>query len=294
MAKSFGPGVAFALLAFGAWGVIPLYWRMLGELSPLSILACRVVFSLVFVAGLLWLLEGFSRLRSALRSPRTCWMLLLSSVLIAVNWFVFIGAIQWQRLSEASLGYFINPLMSVALGVVVLREKLRPLAAISVAVAGVAVVLQVVLVGQVPWIALVLSSTFALYGLVRKTVSVGPTAGLFVESAILFPVALVVLVWESDALRQQTVPARVWLLAALSGPITALPLVWFSRAARELPLSMIGLFQYLAPSCQFLLAVWIFEEPMPPAKWVAFGLIWLALACFSYELLRGRREGAPA
>lgn len=287
-------GLAFAFLAFGAWGIIPLYWHLLGSLSPLVILACRVVFSAFFVGGLLAAVEGFGQLREALRVPRTRWMLLLSSLLIGGNWFVFIGAIQWKRLSDASLGYFINPLMSVALGVFVLGERLRPLVRASVVLAGIAVVLLVAIGREVPWIALVLSTSFAIYGLVRKTVPVNATAGLFAESIALFPVAAVYLGIQIGTAGLPSHDAFVLTLAALSGPVTALPLVWFSRAARNLPLTVLGLTQYIAPTLQFAIAVFVFDEPMPTAKWASFSLIWLALVLFSVDLFRQTAEARRA
>lgn len=286
-------GVAFAVLAYGAWGIIPLFWRLLDGVPPVELLAFRVVFSLAFISTFLVLTRSFGPVLSALRDPKTRLLLALSSVLIGINWGVFIASIQLHRLSDASLGYFLNPLCNVALGVIVLKERLRPLQTAAVALASVAVILLVVLGGGLPWIALVLAGTFAIYGLVRKTVVVGATVGLLVETLILSPFALVYLAWLGPAGSQAvSAGSSTFLLAAASGPVTALPLVWFSRGARALPLSTLGLTQYLAPTGQFLIAVFLFGESMPSLKWVAFGLIWLGLAMFSFDLVRHARQSS--
>jgi len=283
-------GVAFALLAYGSWGIIPLYWRLLDAVPPTEILAYRVVCSLGFIAVFLAATRSLPEVLRAVREPRTLRLLVISSILIGINWGVFIAAIQLHRLSDASLGYFMNPLASVLLGVLVLKEKLRPLQRIAVALAALSVLLLLVLGGGVPWIALVLAASFALYGLVRKTVPVGATVGLMVETLALFPLALGYLVYlgrsGSHALSGGT---TLVVLAALSGPITAIPLIWFSRAARALPLSTLGLTQYVAPTGQFLVAVLLFGEAMPRLKWGAFGVIWIALVLFSIDLVRSQR-----
>lgn len=284
-------GVGFAVLAYGAWGVIPLYWRLLGDMPPVEVLAYRVVFSLVSIAIFLAAQRAWPEVKAALRNPQNLRLLGLSSLLIGGNWGIFIASIQMNRLSEASLGYFLNPLLNVALGVFVLGERLRPLQGVAVALASIAVLLMIVLGGGLPWIALCLAASFAIYGLVRKKVVVGATVGLMVETLVLTPVALVYLgalgFSGSHAINGG---AGALLLAALSGPVTALPLIWFARAARTLPFSTLGLTQYLAPTGQFLIAVFVFHEQMPSEKWVAFALIWLALALFSFDLVYTARQ----
>jgi chloramphenicol-sensitive protein RarD len=281
-------GIGFALLAYGAWGVIPLYWRLLQGVPPIEILAYRVLFSLVFIAIFLGTTRSLPDVVRALKDRRALKLLALSSVLIGSNWGLFIGSIQLNRLSEASLGYFLNPLLNVALGVFVLKEQLRPLQKIAVALATIAVVGLIVLGHGVPWIALCLAGSFAIYGLVRKNVAVGATVGLMVETLVLVPIAIIylfVLGTHSAAIQGGTTTIA---LAALSGPMTALPLIWFARAARILPFSTLGLTQYLAPTGQFLIAVLVFDEAMPTPKWVAFALIWAALGLFSFDLARRR------
>lgn len=287
-------GVISALLAYGAWGIIPLYWRLLGEVPPVELLAFRVVCSVGFVAAYLALTGAWPQLKRTLTDPRQLRLLFLSGLLIGANWGIFIAAIQWHRLADASLGYFLNPLLNVALGVLVLKETLRPLQKWAVALASVAMAMMILFGGGLPLIALFLAGSFAIYGLVRKSVPVPATVGLMVETLLLLPIALGYLLWlgpESSAVYGAG-PLR-WFLAALSGPVTALPLAWFAVAARSLPLSTLGLTQYLAPTGQFLLAVLAFGETMPPFKWAAFALIWVALALFSYDLLRTQRRVQP-
>jgi chloramphenicol-sensitive protein RarD len=216
-------------------------------------------------------------------------------VLIGVNWVAFISAIQLHRLSEASLGYFINPLVNVALGVVVFRERLRLAQRVSIAFALVGVTVLVSGSGTVPWIALILASTFAAYGLLRKLARVPASVGMLIETLTLAPFALAYLAWLAASHRGAFAmgPPALALLA-LSGPLTALPLVWFARAARALPLATLGIVQYVAPTLQFLVAVLVFREPMPGARWAAFGLIWAALAVFSVDFVRAHRAGRNA
>jgi len=282
-------GLAFALGAYGAWGVIPLYWRLLSALSPVEILAHRVAWSLVFVGAAVLAMGDRDSLRAALRDRRTRALLGASSLLIGVNWVVFIASIQMHRLSEASLGYFINPLVNVALGVAVFRERLRPGQGASIASALVGVVILVAFNGSFPWIALALASTFAAYGLIRKLAPVPSAVGLLVETLVLSPLALTYLghLASSHSGAFALGPSTLALLS-LSGPLTALPLVWFARAARALPLSTLGIVQYVAPTLQFLIAVFVLGEPMPAARWAAFGFIWLALVIFSVDLVRAR------
>lgn len=289
-------GVGFAVLAYSAWGVIPLYWRLLGDMPPVEVLAYRVVFSLVSIAIFLAVQRSWPEVKAALKNPRNLRLLGLSSLLIGANWGIFIASIQMNRLTEASLGYFLNPLLNVALGVFVLGERLRTMQAVAVGLASIAVLMMIVLGGGLPWIALCLAASFAIYGLVRKKVVVGATVGLMVETLVLAPVALIYLgalgISGSHAISGGF---GSLLLAALSGPVTALPLIWFARAARTLPFSTLGLTQYLAPTGQFLIAVFVFHEQMPPEKWVAFGLIWVALALFSFDLVyaASQKEALP-
>jgi chloramphenicol-sensitive protein RarD len=288
-------GLLFAIAAYGAWGVVPLYWRLLSSVSPVEILAHRIAWSLVFVSALAFAMGARADLLRALRDRRTRAMLAASSVLIGVNWVVFIGSIQAHRLSEASLGYFINPLVNVALGVAVFREQLRAAQRVSIALALLGVGILVASNATFPWIALVLAASFASYGLLRKLAPVPATVGLLVETLLLAPLALGYLAHlaASRAGAFALGPGTLALLA-LSGPLTALPLVWFARAARAMPLATLGIVQYLAPTLQFLIAVFVFGEAMPATRWAAFGCIWLALGLFSVDSVRAHRSAAAS
>ncbi|NUO52323.1 MAG: EamA family transporter RarD [Polyangiaceae bacterium] len=285
-----GGGVVYAVLAYGSWGLVPLFWKLLEGVGPLEILAHRIAWSLLLVIVLLVLTGGARSAMTALKTRRTVLLFLASSALIAVNWGLFILAVMTHRLADASLGYFINPLANVVLGVVVLGEKLARLQKIAVGLAALAVVFLLVAGGSFPWLAFALAGTFAIYGLLRKLAPLESIAGLFVETLVLTPVALAAIVWfESHGGAFSRGDQNLALLLAACGPITALPLVWFAAAARRLPLSTLGLFQYLAPSLQLLVAVFVFRESVPVQRFFAFGLVWAALAIHTVHLLRNAR-----
>jgi chloramphenicol-sensitive protein RarD len=290
-------GLLFGLGAYLAWGFIPAYFKLLGHVPPLTILAHRIVWSVAFLALLLTFQRKWGEVRAALRSRRTMLALLCSTALIAVNWYVFIWAVDRGQLLQASLGYFINPLVNVLLGVVVLRERLTAGQVAGLALATAGVVVMTVGTGGVPWVALSLAISFALYGLLRKTAPVAPLAGLSVETAILFPAALLVAVGALSvpAGRHPAGGLSGGTLAMLSaaGVITAVPLLWFAAAARRLRLSALGFLQYLAPTCQFLLAVFAYDEPFSTRQLVAFSLIWAALLAYTLESLLRLRSARP-
>jgi len=284
-------GLASAIFAYSAWGALPLYFKSLAGVGSLEILAHRIASSALLLGVGIALVrgrEGFLALRHA--DPRA---LLASTVLIAFNWLLYIWAVQHGRVLEASLGYFVNPLVNVALGVAILKETLRPWQKVAFALAGTGVAALVVTTGRVPWIALVLACSFGLYGLVRKRADVEPVGGLFAETAILAPLALAWLGWlaheGTGALGRTT---RETVLLALAGVITSLPLLAFGHALRRLKLSTMGIVQYLAPTGQFLLAVLVYDEPFGRAQAVAFGFIWGALAIYTWDGIAAVRRGA--
>lgn len=293
-------GVAFAGAAFLFWGLAPIYWKALGAAAPLEISAHRIVWSFVLLAVLLAVRRRGREVAAAVRRGRTLGTLLVTTALIAVNWYTYIWAMAAERVLEASLGYFVNPLVNVLLGVVFLRERLSRPQAVAVALAGVGVAVLTFEVGRVPWVALALAGTFGFYGLLRKTVDAGPQVGLAIETAILTPLTLVWL-WRLHAAGGGAFArgdVSVDLLLAGAGAITVLPLVWFTAGARLLPLSALGLMQYIAPTIQFLLAVLVYGEPFSTAHFVAFTIIWIGLAVFTWDLRRrvrreGRRPKAP-
>jgi chloramphenicol-sensitive protein RarD len=291
-------GMLAALFAFVVWGLAPLYFRALGSVPPFEIVAHRVLWSALFLAALLAFVPftgGFARVRAVWQQPRLLALLALTSLLTSSNWLVFIWAIDAGRLLEASLGYFINPLVSIALGAIFLGERLRPLQALAVAIACFGVGWRVWQLGSLPWIPLFLAGTFGLYGLLRKRAPVDAVSGLFVETLLVAPLALMWLGWlyHHDTLSFGGGQLTDWLLP-LTCVITAVPLMMFAVGARRLPLATVGFLQYIAPSLNFLVAVLLFREPFDTTQLVGFALIWLALAVYSADLLRAGRKSAKA
>ncbi len=285
-------GLAAGLGAFGIWGLAPLYFKLLGHVGADEIIAHRVVWSMVFL-GLVLLFRSRSRFRAAIRvRPRVLAALAVSAVLIASNWLVFVHAINTGRVLSTSLGYFINPLVSVLLGMLIFRERLGYLQVTAVALAFIGTAWMTARVGQFPWIALLLAFSFALYGVVRKKTDVGPLLGLFWETLLVTPLALVWLVWlnRQGALAFDPAAAGEAALLAGTGMVTLLPLVLFASAVRRLNLSTIGLMQYLAPSMTFLLAVFLFDEPFTPDHAITFACVWTALALFTVAGWRSYRQ----
>lgn len=281
-------GLLYGLLAYGSWGVFPVYFKALAGVSAVEVLAHRVTWAFPMLA-LLVLRERHGRdIVRALTTPRTLLTLLATTALIAVNWLVYIYSVATGRILESSLGYFINPMVNVALGVVLLRERLSVPKRIAVALAAAGVLWLTLRVGSLPWISLTLAFSFGMYGLLRKLVPVGALVGLTIETMLLFPFSVAWLAWaESTGHAAFLHRGRLLdLLLLLAGPLTAIPLLWFTGAARRLPLSTLGFLQYIAPSLQFLLAVFAYGEPLHGPRLVAFGLIWAALAVFAFATLR--------
>jgi chloramphenicol-sensitive protein RarD len=284
-------GVLYALGAYGIWGFAPMYWRALESIPAAQLLAHRVLWSMVVGVALLLLTRRASELRMVLRSRRRLLPMLFSAFLIGSNWLVFLFAVETNRVLDTSLGYYINPLISVLMGTLLLGEKLRPwqIAAVSLAAAG--VLLLTASFGKLPWISLVLAFSFALYGLVRKLAPVMPVVGFTLETAILAPLGLAYLLYVggngSDASADATIGFR--LLIVGTGAFTAVPLLCFNSAAKRLKLSTVGLFQYIAPSISFVLAVALYDEPFTRAHAFAFACVWLALAIYTLDSLRAAR-----
>jgi chloramphenicol-sensitive protein RarD len=290
-------GFFYAMACYLSWGAIPAYFKLLSHVPPLVILAHRIVWSVAFLAILLTAQRRWAEVRAALQARRTVLALLCSTALIATNWFVFIWAVTNGRLLQASLGYFINPLVNVLLGVAVLRERLRVAQVLALLLAAAGVGVLTLAQGGVPWVALSLAFSFATYGLIRKVTPVAPLAGLSVETAILFLPSLCIatgVMPAADGARAATsFPGPTYALLAAAGVITAMPLLWFSAAARRLRLSTLGFIQYVAPTSQFLLAVLVYHEPFSVRQLLSFALIWAALAAYTLEtLLNARRRRA--
>lgn len=281
-------GLLHGVCAYGLWGIVAAYWKLLKTVDPIELIAHRALWGLGAFVGLCAAAGQLSALRRAVRDPRTLGVMALSATLLAVNWSVFVWATISGHLLDASLGYFINPLLSVALGTLVLRERLRRLQWIALALAAGGVGVLTWRAGQVPWIALVLAGTFGAYGLVRKTAKVEALVGSTVETVIMVPVAIAYLALHGGGELACGDAPTIALLVG-TGIVTAIPLIFFTSAARLLPLSTVGFLQYLAPTGQFVLAVAVFGEPLAHDKLAAFGLIWVGLAVFTLDLWRASK-----
>jgi len=284
-------GVAYGLLAYGAWGFIAVYFKAVAAVPPLEVLAHRMVWSAVFLC-LFAALRGRGRdIVAAVRDRRSVLTLAATALLVSLNWYVFIWAVTHGRLLQASLGYFINPLVNVLLGFVFLGERLRRAQTASVALAGAGVAWLGWHIGQVPHIALVLAFTFGFYGLLRKRARADALAGLTVETLLMFGPAVAYLLSLEAGGRLAFLhrDGSLTLLLVAAGPVTATPLLWFANAARRLRLATVGFLQYLAPTFQFLLAVAAYGEPFSPAHRVAFACIWTALGIYTLDALRAGR-----
>jgi chloramphenicol-sensitive protein RarD len=282
-------GIALGGAAYVLWGLFPPFFRLLEPAAPVEVLAHRVLWTLVLMAVVLAAVRGWGALRTL--SLRGWAMVTAAAVLIAVNWGLFIYAVGVGHVVEVALGYFIGPLVSVLLGVVVLHERLRRLQWVAVGIAAVAVLVIAVGDGRVPWLGLGLAVSFATYGLIKKTVPLPATASLTAEGVVLAPLALAYLVVLQVA-GTGTVTghgAGHVLLLMAAGPITAVPLLLYGASARRIPLSVLGTLQYIAPTLQFLIGVVLYGEAMPAERWVGFGLVWLALVVFTVDLLRSSR-----
>ncbi|MFC3576866.1 EamA family transporter RarD [Streptomyces yaanensis] len=287
-------GLLNGFAAYGMWGLVPLFWPLLKPAGAMEILAHRMVWSLVLVALALLVLRRWAWAGELLRQPRRLGLITIAAAVITVNWGVYIWAVNSGHVVEASLGYFINPLVTIAMGVLILKERLRPVQWAAVAVGFAAVVVLTIGYGRPPWISLCLAFSFATYGLVKKKVNLGGIESLAAETAVQFLPALAYLLWLSahgDSTFTSHGTGHAALLAA-TGVVTALPLVCFGAAAIRVPLSTLGLLQYLAPVFQFLLGIFYFHEAMPPERWAGFALVWLALSLLTGDALRTARRAA--
>ncbi|MDX6199811.1 MAG: chloramphenicol-sensitive protein RarD [Actinomycetota bacterium] len=285
-------GAAFGATAYLLWGIFPLYFPLLDPAGAVEVLAHRVVWSLVVVALLVQVTRRWPAVRAVVADRGRLARLTAAAAFLAVNWGVYIYGVTTDRVVETSLGYFINPLVTVMLGVLVLRERLRPLQWVALGIAAVAVLFLAIQAGRLPWIALVLAVSFGTYGLLKKTSRVGALEGLTVETAVLMPLALAYIagIQVSGAATLTSHGAGHAALLVLTGVITAVPLLFFGAAASRVPLTTLGLLQYLAPTMQFLLGVLFFREEMGMARLLGFCLVWTALVLFTVDLLGQRRR----
>jgi chloramphenicol-sensitive protein RarD len=289
--KSLRSGVLLAIAAYSMWGVAPLYFKLLQSVPVMEILMHRIIWSVLVLVLLVVVTRQMPRVRAALKTPKVMLILLISGLLLACNWLLFIWSVNNDHLLDASLGYYINPLLNVFLGRVFLAEKLRLLQKVAVAMAMLGVGILIVSFGQIPWIALVLACSFGVYGLLRKQVAVDSLPGLLVETTMMLPFAVVYWLWfasEASNLFNKALEMNIILLFA--GVVTTAPLLCFTGAARRIKYSTLGFFQYIGPSIMFLLAVYLYGEVLSEARLVTFGFVWLALGIFSFDSFREYRR----
>jgi len=285
-------GLLLAGSAYLIWGLVPIYFKAVTSVSADEILAHRIVWSIPIALLLIWVLRQPWQIGNIVRQPKLLGTLVLSSLLVSTNWFIYTWAIVNDRVLETSLGYFINPLLTIALGVVVLKEHLSTLKWAALLLALVGVGWQVLVIGGVPWVSLSLATTFALYGLMRKQTPVSPLNGLMVETLLLAPIALAYLYWltAGNANHFGELGWRTDGLLMLAGVVTSVPLALFAAGARRLTLTTMGFLQYIAPSCTFLLAIFVYQEPFSLTRLASFACIWAGLVLLSIESLRDRKR----
>lgn len=276
-------GVFYGAIAFTVWGFLPLYWKLLRSVPSDQILAHRILWSFVFVAGLLAYRGEMGKLKEVLKDRHSVKMVLMSAVFITANWGLYIWAVNAEHLVEASMGYYINPLIVITLGMTVLKERLNPLQYGALAFAAVGVIYMTVQYGHFPWIALSLAISFALYGLFKKLVKVESTVGLALETMVVTPGTLVYIIYGCFKGNSALFDASfgVWVLLLLSGAVTAIPLLWFGMGTKRVQLSTIGFLQYISPTIQLILGVLIYKEPFTATHLTSFGFIWTALLLYT-------------
>lgn len=280
-------GVAYGVSAYTMWGCFPLFFALFQGVPAYEILIHRIIWSCVFLAVVITLMRRWEPVRQALARPGRLGRVLGCAVLIAINWGTFIYAVETRHVLQASLGYFLTPLINVALGMLVLRERMAPLQGVAVLLAAAGILVQLILLGTMPWIGLVLAMSFGTYGLLRKQIILDGLSGLFVETLLLLPLALLAMAALSQLdLSHFGQDSRTGLLLIASGVVTAIPLLAFAGAARRLRLATVGFLMYINPSMQFLIALFIFKEPISHVQLVSFALIWLALALYSWSTWR--------
>jgi chloramphenicol-sensitive protein RarD len=287
-------GAVYAVLAYTSWGLLPIYWKFFGQIPAAEVLSHRIIWSMVFLTGLLLLQRRRAEFTKIWRSPSRLSILFITASLLTFNWGLYIYAVNADRVVETSLGYFINPLVNVLLGFAFLKEQLNRWQTLAVILAGLGVINFIWQLGEVPWIALALAFSFASYGLLRKVVPVAPMAGLAMETLLITPIALAVTgYWAATGTGHFGLDWSTSLLFVGAGITTSLPLLWFNNAAKRLRLSTLGFFQYFAPSLQLVLALWLYREPFTLTHAVTFGLIWSALLLYSTSSIISRHQNKP-
>lgn len=278
-------GIWYGIAAYAMWGFFPIYWKLLHEIPAIQLLGHRIVWSFLLLAAFILLTKQAGDFRSVAFNRRTLGIYTIAGVLLSANWLIYVWSVNAGFIVETSLGYFINPLLSVLFGVIFLRERLRPAQWVPVIIAAIGVTYLTVAYGRPPWIALSLAVTFGLYGLVKKLSPLGSVYGLTLETGIVFPIALLYLIvvqagGAGEFLRDGF---TIDLLLIGAGVVTTIPLLMFASAAKQIPLNMIGVLQYFAPTIQFLIGVFIYKEPFDHTRLIGFGIVWLALIIFWVE-----------
>jgi chloramphenicol-sensitive protein RarD len=289
-------GMWYAVGAYGLWGLVPIYWKWLRPISAVELIGHRIAWSALALVAFVLLRGEWQAFRKAASTRRAMLVHTLAALLVGVNWLVYVWAVNAGFIVETSLGYFINPLVNILLGVFVLGERLRPGQWIAIGLAAAGVLFLTLAYGSPPWIALSLATTFGLYGLVKKTALLRPIHGLTLETGLLLLPAIAYLVYVEStghgALGHMGTATDLLLMGA--GPVTTIPLIFFAAAAQRIPLSWMGLFQYIAPTIQFLLGVLVFKEPFSSIQFIGFGIVWLALIICGVEGLVGRQRRAAS
>lgn len=287
-------GVLTALIAYVLWGVFPVYFKLVQAVPPTEVLVHRIVWAVPFGALILHVRRQWPEVRQAFASPSTLFWLALAALFISANWFIYIWAVQQEEVLQASLGYYINPLMYVIVGVLFLKERLRRPQVVSVLLAAIGVTYLTIRGGQFPFVAMSLALLFTLYGVIRKQVAVGAMPGLFIETLLLFPFAMAWLGWlmMTEQADFGSGSASISMLLMLAGPLTVVPLLMFAVAARRLTLTVIGFMQFIAPTLQFIVGIF-YGEVLTPAHLVCFGCIWAAVAIFSFDAFYQQKKRPP-
>ena len=284
-------GILNGLAAYALWGFFPIYWKFLHQVPALQVIGHRISWSFVLLIVIIFATRQWKDFRTAALTPKVIGIYSIAAVLLTVNWLVYVWGVNAGFIVETSLGYFINPLLSVLLGVIFLRERLRPTQWIPVGIAALGVIYLTVIYGRLPWIALSLAFSFGFYGFVKKLAPLGSLYGLTLETGIVFPIALIyLLIVElngTGAFAHEGTSITLLLIGA--GAVTTIPLLMFASAAREIPLTVVGLLQYIAPTIQFLIGIFIYREPFDQSHLIGFGIVWVALIIFWVENLRAYR-----
>jgi chloramphenicol-sensitive protein RarD len=294
--REFGLGVVYAILAYTSWGILPLYWKLVEEVPATEILMHRIFWSFFFLIFVLVITSRWTSFlkecKKIVKNKISLLLILSASILISANWFIYIWAVNNEQTVEASLGYYINPLVSVLLGVLVLKEVFAFWQGVSFFIAGIGVFILTVEFGGIPWVALGLAFTFGFYGLVKKMAKLGPIVSLTIETMLMMPVALFYLstlqITGEAAFANSAISVTVVLIGA--GVITAMPLLWFAESTSRIPLFMVGFFQYIAPTIQLVIAIFLFKEPFSTVHLISFSFIWLALLLFSLAKTKTMRQ----